>query len=248
MPSHPLTLPSARPNCAQVMMRYVDLAVDMRAGRKVKDALINYRNACQAVNVGSLEEVVRHLLDTASERAERAQREAAAKEQAAGGAAEGDAIAVEDLEAEPSPEEVMLSYVSGERSKDRTDREMVTPWFKFLWETHRQAVQEAAAAGEPQLPLSGEVPRPGGMAGGIRLGSQRPTGLRLRLRLAASFTCSSHPTPGFSLCAGTCWTCCETARAWRRSTRRPPRAPSSSASPTSARLSSGGCATSCATT
>lgn len=43
----------------------------------------------------------------------------------------------QDLEAESSPEEMMLSYVSGEKSKDRTDRELVTPWFKFLWETYR---------------------------------------------------------------------------------------------------------------
>lgn len=43
----------------------------------------------------------------------------------------------QDLEAEASPEEMMLSYVSGEKSKDRTDRELVTPWFKFLWETYR---------------------------------------------------------------------------------------------------------------
>ncbi len=44
---------------------------------------------------------------------------------------------MQDLEAEASPEEMMLSYVSGEKSKDRTDRELVTPWFKFLWETYR---------------------------------------------------------------------------------------------------------------
>lgn len=31
----------------------------------------------------------------------------------------------------------MLSYVSGEKSKDRTDRTFVTPWFRFLWETYR---------------------------------------------------------------------------------------------------------------
>ena len=35
----------------------------------------------------------------------------------------------------------MLSYVSGEKGKDRSDRETVTPWFKFLWETYRTVLE-----------------------------------------------------------------------------------------------------------
>lgn len=116
------------------MMKYVDICVDMKAGRKCKDALINYRNACQQVNVGSLEDVVKYLLQVASARAEEASK-----------AAEAKLDGVEDLEAEASPEEMMLSYVSGEKSKDRTDRELVTPWFKFLWETYRCARLAALA-------------------------------------------------------------------------------------------------------
>jgi len=34
-----------------------------------------------------------------------------------------------------------LSYVSGEKGKDRSDRETVTPWFKFLWETYRTVLE-----------------------------------------------------------------------------------------------------------
>ncbi len=79
--------------------------------------------------MGSLEEVIKYLLQVASARAEEASKAAAAQ-----------LDAVEDLEAEASPEEMMLSYVSGEKSKDRTDREVVTPWFKFLWETYRCGV------------------------------------------------------------------------------------------------------------
>lgn len=111
------------------MFKYIDLCVETRQGKKCKDGLINYRNTCQQTNVQSLEEVVRHLIDSATLRAEDARKEAQAME-----------LDIEDLEAEHSPEEMMLSYVSGEKSKDRTDREVVTPWFKFLWESHRNVL------------------------------------------------------------------------------------------------------------
>nr|GEY18282.1 eukaryotic translation initiation factor 3 subunit A [Tanacetum cinerariifolium] len=48
-----------------------------------------------------------------------------------------DALDVEDLEADKRPEDLMLSYVSGEKGKDCSDRKLVTPWFKFLWETYK---------------------------------------------------------------------------------------------------------------
>jgi translation initiation factor 3 subunit A len=48
---------------------------------------------------------------------------------------------IEDLEASETPESLMLSTVSGEDSRDRTDREVVTPWLKFLWETYRTVLE-----------------------------------------------------------------------------------------------------------
>jgi translation initiation factor 3 subunit A len=47
---------------------------------------------------------------------------------------------LDDLEQERSPEDIMLSYVSDRTSKDRADRELVAPWFKFLWETYRNVL------------------------------------------------------------------------------------------------------------
>ncbi|KAL3155895.1 hypothetical protein ABBQ32_012895 [Trebouxia sp. C0010 RCD-2024] len=110
----------------QIMFKYVDLCIELKKGRYAKDGLIHYRNVCQQVNVQSLEEVIKYFMKTATDRAEEAQSKAQAV-----------TLDVEDLEADATPEDLMLSYVSGEKGKDRVDREHVTPWFKFLWETYR---------------------------------------------------------------------------------------------------------------
>ncbi|WOL16202.1 eukaryotic translation initiation factor 3 subunit A [Canna indica] len=116
----------------RIMFKYVELCVDMRKGRFAKDGLIQYRIICQQVNVSSLEEVIKHFMHLSTEKAEQARTQAQALE---------DALDVEDLEADKRPEDLMLSYVSGEKGKDRSDREVVTPWFKFLWETYRTVLE-----------------------------------------------------------------------------------------------------------
>ncbi|CAO2821885.1 unnamed protein product, partial [Amaranthus hypochondriacus] len=116
----------------KIMFKYIDLCVDMRKGRYAKDGLIQYRIVCQQVNVSSLEDVIKHFMHLSTERAEVARNQAQALEEA---------LDVEDLEADKRPEDLMLSYVSGEKGKDRSDRELVTPWFKFLWETYRTVLE-----------------------------------------------------------------------------------------------------------
>ncbi|KAK6911617.1 Proteasome component (PCI) domain [Dillenia turbinata] len=116
----------------RIMFKYVELCVEMRRGRFAKDGLIQYRIICQQVNVSSLEEVIKHFMHLSTERAEMARNQAQALEEA---------LDVEDLEADKRPEDLMLSYVSGEKGKDRSDRELVTPWFKFLWETYRTVLE-----------------------------------------------------------------------------------------------------------
>ncbi|XVF57550.1 hypothetical protein PTKIN_Ptkin06aG0214800 [Pterospermum kingtungense] len=116
----------------RIMFKYVELCVDMRKGRFAKDGLIQYRIVCQQVNVSSLEEVIKHFMHLSTEKAEQARSHAQALEEA---------LDVDDLEADQRPEDLMLSYVSGEKGKDRSDRELVTPWFKFLWETYRTVLE-----------------------------------------------------------------------------------------------------------
>ncbi|AEE83010.1 putative protein [Arabidopsis thaliana] len=116
----------------KIMFKYLDLCVDLKRGRFAKDGLIQYRIVCQQVNVSSLEEVIKHFLHLATDKAEQARSQADALEEA---------LDVDDLEADRKPEDLQLSIVSGEKGKDRSDRELVTPWFKFLWETYRTVLE-----------------------------------------------------------------------------------------------------------
>ncbi|KAG9138167.1 hypothetical protein Leryth_001397 [Lithospermum erythrorhizon] len=116
----------------RIMFKHIELCVDMRKGRIAKEGLIQYRMACQQVNVNSLEEIIKHYMHLSTQKAELARSQAQALE---------DALDIDDLEADQKPEDLMLSYVSGQKGKDRSDRELVTPWFKFLWETYRTVLE-----------------------------------------------------------------------------------------------------------
>ncbi|RUS28724.1 hypothetical protein BC938DRAFT_481529 [Jimgerdemannia flammicorona] len=110
-----------------IMLKFVELCVNLRKGKTAKEGLHQYKNIAQNTSVGTIELVIRKFIELAEEKVTEAQ-------------AKADKItldAIDDLEASETPESIMLSTVSGEQSKDRTDRAVVTPWLKFLWESYR---------------------------------------------------------------------------------------------------------------
>merc|ERR1719424_2724992 len=116
------------------MKRFLTICVEMRRGKASKDGLIQYRIICQQMNVNSLEAVLRHFMQLAHEGA-KAALELAEK-------TISDKVAnlldFDDLEAEETPESLMLATIGGSAdSKKRTDRLLVTPALKFLWEAYR---------------------------------------------------------------------------------------------------------------
>jgi translation initiation factor 3 subunit A len=131
--ANPVSVPPPPLRAHSPLLPFGRLCVDMKKGRVAKEGLIQYRIACQQVNVASLEEVIKLFLKLATDRAEAAQAAASGSAALVGG--------VEDLEADTSPEDLMLAYVSAEKRGDRADRELVTPWFKFLWEAYRTVLE-----------------------------------------------------------------------------------------------------------
>ncbi|TKX27566.1 eukaryotic translation initiation factor 3 subunit A [Elsinoe australis] len=118
-----------------VMLLFIELCVELRKGKMAKDGLYNYKNTSQNTNVATIELVFRKFIELAEQKVTEAQAKA---DEVTSEADREKALAnVGDLEASETPESILLSTVSGEQSKDRTDRAIVTPWLKFLWETYR---------------------------------------------------------------------------------------------------------------
>lgn len=115
-----------------IMLRFVELCVEMRKGRIAKEGLMQYKNIAQNSSVASIEVVVNRFIQLSDAKVQEAQEKA------------DKAVAltdVDDLEAMETPESILLGAVSGDQTKDRTDRALVTPWLKFLWESYRTALE-----------------------------------------------------------------------------------------------------------
>ncbi|CCC05916.1 unnamed protein product [Sordaria macrospora k-hell] len=116
-----------------VMLLLVELSVEQKKGKLAKDALYQYKNIAQNTNVATIELVLKKFIELAAEKVTVAQ----AKADEVQSSIEATTSNIDDLEASETPESILLATVSGEQSRDRTDRAIVTPWLKFLWEAYR---------------------------------------------------------------------------------------------------------------
>ncbi|GAA5922627.1 hypothetical protein JCM1841_006758 [Sporobolomyces salmonicolor] len=121
-----------------ILIKFLELCVDLRKGRTAKDGLIQYKNVAQNTSVTSVEVVIQKFLEQSRNKLS----EALAKVDELEGTVEKktEGVEVEDLEATETPESILLSAVSEEKSRDRTYRTLVTPWLRFLWESYRTAL------------------------------------------------------------------------------------------------------------
>lgn len=113
-----------------IMFKFLDLCVELKKSHIAKEGLFQYRNMVQLVNVGSLENVIRTYLRKAEARTEAAQAQSCQA-----------VLDCEDLDNLCPPETILMSAVSGEDAQDRSDRTILLPWVKFLWESYCQCLE-----------------------------------------------------------------------------------------------------------
>ena len=127
-----------QPAIEEVMTKFLDICVDMKKGKAAKDGLVQYRIICQQINVASMEHVLRYFMQLAEEETQRSIDAAAAQIDTS----LASLLDFEDLEAEETPESLMLSTIGGSSdSKKRIERQLITPTLKFLWETFRTVLE-----------------------------------------------------------------------------------------------------------
>jgi len=127
----------------QIMIAYLDLCLKLHRAREAKDGLHQYRNLAQSQAPGSLEKVIRYLLEKAEDQCSKAK---AAADAAAAAASETptplsvlDDADDEDGEGESGigPQAILLSSMTTDPAKNQRDSLLLLPSLKFLWEIYR---------------------------------------------------------------------------------------------------------------
>eukprot|EP00283_Hemiselmis_rufescens_P006388 CAMPEP_0173423820 /NCGR_PEP_ID=MMETSP1357-20121228/3963_1 /TAXON_ID=77926 /ORGANISM="Hemiselmis rufescens, Strain PCC563" /LENGTH=857 /DNA_ID=CAMNT_0014386977 /DNA_START=130 /DNA_END=2699 /DNA_ORIENTATION=- len=124
------------PILEDIIKKLLSLCTESRQPRRAKDGLIHYRGIASANPAGpeSILKVVTSFLSDG----EKAVLEAESK---AGLGAEAVAN-LADLEAEQTPETMMLSVLSNDLSDTgRADRDNYVQWLRFLWESYRACLE-----------------------------------------------------------------------------------------------------------
>lgn len=134
-----------------IMMRYIELCVELKDHHRGKDGLHQYRNLSQAQAPGSLEAVIVHFLNSAEAKL----TEAASTAEAAVEEAE----AVADLETGGSPESLMMSTMTEEGERQRSERKLLVPWLIFVWETYRAVLDILRSSSKLEVLVCTCMPR-----------------------------------------------------------------------------------------
>nr|CCA20335.1 eukaryotic translation initiation factor 3 subunit A putative [Albugo laibachii Nc14] len=116
----------------ELIILYLDICVELQLERVAKGGLHQYRNLSIQQNPASLEKVILHLIAQTDRKLSQARDES--NERVIQIAAKV------DLEGIQSPESAMLLTTSFDNVSERSDRELVVPWLRFMWEIFRHVL------------------------------------------------------------------------------------------------------------
>ncbi|KAG7367284.1 hypothetical protein IV203_029955 [Nitzschia inconspicua] len=129
------------PAYEQIMIAYLNLCLKLHRAREAKDGLHQYRNLAQAQAPGSLEKVIRYLLEKAEDQCSKAKAAVDAAAVAASEASTPLSILDDGDDDEGDggigPQTLLLSSMSTDPAKSQRDSLMLLPSLKFLWEIYR---------------------------------------------------------------------------------------------------------------
>ena len=136
----------------EILELYLTLCIDLRRGHLAKEGLYQYKLICQQIALNSFEKAVNFYLNESASRTEEARKQSKDTVQKMMGE-------IDDLDQLQTPERfegpllgnprgflssllrsLLLSFVSGEDTQDRTDRVVLTPWVRSLWEAYRNVL------------------------------------------------------------------------------------------------------------
>ena len=121
-----------------IMIKFIDLCVQMSRKAHVRSALIAYKNAAQSVSIPSIELVLNRFISQSEAKLNTA-IEQAKKEVAA---LPGDSVDDDDLPLQPST--ILLdSFIDSAGDKERIERRLIVPAQKFCWDAYDIALDTA---------------------------------------------------------------------------------------------------------
>ncbi|QLG70394.1 hypothetical protein HG535_0A03330 [Zygotorulaspora mrakii] len=143
----------AQPSAVEpIVFRFLELGVELRKGRLIKDALHQYKKLVQGTPEGlvSVGAVARKYIDCVEEKiaSEQAKAEELQKQD------EDD-----DLDGGVTPDNLLISVYEKDQSVGGFNDEAVTTWMKFTWESYRAVLDLVRNNSHLEITYSGVVSR-----------------------------------------------------------------------------------------
>eukprot|EP00971_Amphidinium_carterae_P341224 6479921-Amphidinium_carterae.1 len=111
----------------QIMIKHLELCVELKKTRIAREGLHQYRTTCQAANIGSLEHVVQKLRAAAENKVSEARNKAES----------GRMAELEDLDEMEAPQTILLRAIQAQDTRQQSQDRDVHMHFRFLWDTYK---------------------------------------------------------------------------------------------------------------